>query len=136
MTTIEEEIEIGADPAEVWRVLGDPGTAYRYVPGITSCRMAGATRISVTAGGDEIHETISDVSAEEQSFRYQHVETPLPIRLSRGRFRVEAAAAGSTVRVQAELEALSPETEPELVAAMQGGLRTTLANLRALFERS
>ena len=135
MTTIDEEIEIAADPDEVWRVLGDPATAYRYVPGITSSRVEGSTRICTTADGYEIHEAISDISAAERSYRYQHVVTPMPVELSRGRFSVTAVAGGAKVRVEAELAARSPEMEAQLVAMMQGGLRTTLANLRALFGR-
>ena len=135
MTSIDEEIEIAADPDEVWRVLGDPETAYRYVPGITSSRVEGSTRICTTADGSEIHEAISDLSAEQRSYRYEHVVTPMPVEVSRGRFSVTATAGGSKVRVEAELAARSPEMEARLVAMMQAGLRTALVNLRALFER-
>ncbi len=135
MRNIDEKIEIAAPADEVWSILGDPATAHRYVPGIASSSMEGSTRICITADGHEIRETISDLSAEERSYRYEHVVTPLPVKLSRGRFTVTGSGTRSTVRVEAELDAAAAEMEPQLAEMMQAGLRATLANLRALVER-
>jgi uncharacterized protein YndB with AHSA1/START domain len=135
MKNFDETIEIGAPAEDVWRILGDPAAAHRYVPGIVSSSMDGSTRICVTADGHEIRETISELSPERRSYRYEHTATPMPIRLSRGRFSVTASGRRSRVRVEAELDALSPDLEPQLAAMMQGGLRATLANLRDLVEK-
>ena len=135
MKNLREEVEINAAPEKVWSLLGDPTTAARYVPGIASARMKDNTRICVTADGHEIHEAITDRSEETRSYRYEHVKTPMPIKLSRGRFSVVTSGAGrSRVTVEAELEALAPEMEPQLAEMMTAGLRQSLANLRVISE--
>ena len=138
MKTFREEVEIHAAPDRVWALLGDPASAHRYVPGIASSRLEGLTRICVTADGQEIHETISERSDSHRSYRYQHVKTPMPVKLSRGQFSVQPMAGGSRSRVtvEAELEALAPEMEGGLAEMMGMGLKQTLANLRTLIEKA
>jgi uncharacterized protein YndB with AHSA1/START domain len=138
MKTLREEIEINVAPDRVWAVLGDVASAHRYVPGIASSRLEGATRICVTADGQEIHEAISERSDNTRSYRYQHVKTPMPVKLSRGQFTVQPMAGGarSRVTVEAELEALAPEMEGGLTEMMGMGLKQTLANLRSLVQTS
>jgi len=137
MRTFREEVEINAAPGRVWALLGDPATAHRYVPGMASSRLQGDTRICVTGDGQEIHEVISERSDETRSYRYEHVKTPMPVKLSRGRFSVLAIAGGSRskVTVEAELEALAPEMEGGLAEMMGMGLKQTLGNLRTLIEQ-
>ena len=135
MRSIREAIAVEAPPERVWAVLGDPAAASRYVPGIARSRMEGAVRVCEMADGQEIREVISDLVPERRSYRYQHVKTPMPVRLSRGRFWVEAAGPRSRVQVEAEVEALDPGVEPGLAEMMTAGLRQTLQNLKALLEK-
>lgn len=135
MRKLREEIEIKAAPDRVWAIVGDPTTAHRYVPGVASARLHGATRVCVTAEGHELHELITDRSDETRSYRYEHVKTPMPVKRSVGGFTVAALAGGCVVTVEAELEALAPEMEGGLADMMGMGLKQTLVNLRELVER-
>ena len=88
MTNIEERIAIAASPERMWGILADPAAAASYVPGIKAARMEGNTRICTMADGAEIRERIFDIAPAERSYRYEHTGTPMPVRLSRGRFHV------------------------------------------------
>ena len=134
MKHLSETISVEAPAERVWAVLGDPAAASRYVPGVMRSRMEGAVRVCETADGREIRETIRDVDGRGRSYRYEHVRTPMPVRLSRGRFWVEEEGPGSRVGVEAEIEALEPGAEGGLAEMMAAGLRQTLRNLKDLVE--
>ena len=135
MTNIEERITIAASPERTWGILADPVAAASYVPGIKAARMEGNTRICTMADGAEIRERIFDIAPAARSYRYEHTSTPMPVRLSRGRFHVASDGnGGSIVSIDAELEASDPAMETGLVNMMRGGLQATLANIKRLAE--
>lgn len=135
MREVNEEIEVAATVDQAWKLLSDYKSAHLYVPGLATSKMDGMTRVCVTVDGHEIHELISDESPETHSFRYEHVKTPMPVRLSRGRFSVSATSTGCRIRIQADLVAASTEMQARLIEMMRNGLRATLENLRRLLEQ-
>jgi hypothetical protein len=134
MSELNEAIEVATTVDQAWKLLSDYKSAHLYVPNLVASKMAGMTRVCVTTDGHEIHERISDESAETHSFRYEHVKTPMPVKLSRGRFSVSPTTTGCEIRIQAELVAASPEMQAQLRDMMRGGLRATLENLRRLLQ--
>lgn len=60
MPTIRNTVTIEATPDDVWAVLSDMPATRDWLPGIVAARMDGSLRVRTTAGGQEIHERISD----------------------------------------------------------------------------
>lgn len=134
MGNMKLDVEVRAAPDKVWAVLGDLAGTPRWVPGVAAALLEGTTRICTLADGNVIHEEISEISPPTRGYRYRHVKTPMPVRESSGRFWVTGEGARSTVHVEARLEALDPSMQGALEQMMTGGLRQSLANLKALVE--
>jgi uncharacterized protein YndB with AHSA1/START domain len=135
MTHLHKTISIDASPQAVWAVLGDLAATTEWLPGTVAARMDESIRICSTADGHEIREEISDYSPETYSYRYRHLEVPLPVRSSTGTFAVHAGAGGSAVVVlDAELDALDAAMEPDLERMFGDALGQALESLRRRVE--
>ena len=78
MAAINNAIDIKGTPDEVWAVLADmPAARRQWLPGVVAARMDGDVQICEMADGQQVCEKISDVSAEQHSFRFEHVQVPL-----------------------------------------------------------
>jgi len=97
MPTINNTIDIKATPDEVWAVLADMPATRQWLPGVVAARMDGNVRICEMADGQQVHEKISDVSAEQRSFRFEHVRVPLPVQRSSGTFTVTASGSAAAL---------------------------------------
>ncbi len=69
MPTITNAIDIIATPDDVWAVLADMPATRQWLPGVVAARIDGDVRVCQMADGQQIHEKISDISAEGRSFR-------------------------------------------------------------------
>jgi carbon monoxide dehydrogenase subunit G len=129
MPNLHNEIRIDAGAAEVWAIVGDLAATPEWIPGIVSASVDGATRVCRTADGNEIRETITELSPDARTLSYEQSQVPLPISGSRGTMRVRANGQGSVVEWDAEFEA------PDEVAAMVDGYyKQTLEALRRRVE--
>jgi uncharacterized protein YndB with AHSA1/START domain len=99
MPTITTTIDIKSTPDDVWAVLSDMPATRQWLPGVVAARMAGDIRVCQMADGQQVHETISDISAEQRSFRFEHIQVPLPVRRSGGTFTVTAGSDPQTTTV-------------------------------------
>lgn len=136
MSRLHKTIAIDADPEAVWAVLGDLAATSEWNPGTVAARMDGQIRICETADGGEIREEISDYSTDRRTYRFQHLQVPLPVRNSTGRFSVEPATnGGSLVVLEAAFDALDPAQEAELERMFGGALDQALASLRRRVEQ-
>ena len=131
---IQNRIKIAALPDQVWAVLGDLAAAHSWIPGITTAKVEGMKRVCLTADGHEIREEIGDYSAEKRTYRYKHLQQPLPVKNSHGIFTVQAEGPGSVVVWEAEFEVPDPAQETEMVAMINGYYRQTLASLKQRVE--
>jgi uncharacterized protein YndB with AHSA1/START domain len=128
-------IEINASPEAVWAVLGDLAATPNWLPGTVSARVDGQTRICVMADGSEVHERISGYSADDRTYRWQHLSVPLPVQDSHGTFTVTASDAGSsTVTLDTQFVPLDPASVAELTEAIDGAFRQSLEALRRYVE--
>ena len=148
---IQNRIKIAASPDRVWAVLGDLAAAHTWIPGITTAKVEGMKRVCTTADGREIREEISDYSAEKRTYRYKHLQQPLPVKNSHGIFTLQAEGAGSVVVWEAEFEVPDPTQgwrfyrfAPTMRRTIKfltwpnrrrGGSSTTLARPLATFTR-
>lgn len=110
MPTTRNAVRIQAPLDTVWKVVGDLESVTRWVPGVTTCRLDGSTRI---CNEGAIQEEISEYSAERRSYRFRHLRIPLPVRSSEGSFTV-AADGGTVVVLEWSFEAADPAQEAEL----------------------
>jgi uncharacterized protein YndB with AHSA1/START domain len=135
MPHLRKNVAIAAAPAAVWDVLGDLAATSEWIPGTVTARMEGATRICTTADGAVIRERITDYSPERRTYRYEHLEVPLPVRNSSGTFTVEPDENGGAVVVlDASFEALDPAAEAQIEQMYGGALEQALASLRRRVE--
>jgi uncharacterized protein YndB with AHSA1/START domain len=130
MNKIEQSLIIEAPPQAIWHILGDLTQAPAYIPGIVQARVEGSQRICLDADGNEIREEISDYSAEGLSYRFEHVQSPLPVNGSRGRFTVVPQGEVAEVRMEWQVEFADPVLAQQVVPMLEGAAQMTLANLR------
>ena len=131
---IQHRIKIEASPDQVWAVLGDLARAPEYVPGIVAAKVEGRQRLCVDAYGNEIREEISDYSEAQRSYTFKHLQAPLPVKRSQGKFTVEAEGEASLVVLEWEFEPLDAAQEAELTPMLDGAAKMTLENLRQRVE--
>src|SRR5688572_24276390 len=123
MVELRNTIAIDASPEAVWEVLGDLGATSEWLPGIVAARMEGSTRICTTADGFDIREEISDHEPEQRSFRYQHLQVPMPVENSRGSFAVEPDNGGALVVLESSFEAVDSAQEAQVAQLIEGAFQ-------------
>lgn len=132
---IQRRIKIEASPDQVWAVLGDLARAPEYVPGVVTAKVEGNQRLCLDAHGNEICEEINNYSQEQRSYTFKHLQVPLPVKRSQGKFTVEAEeGAASLVVMEWEFEPLDSAQEAELMPMLEGAAKMTLENLRQRVE--
>jgi uncharacterized protein YndB with AHSA1/START domain len=136
MPTITNAIDITATPDDVWAVLADMPATRQWLPGVVAARMDGDVRICQMADGQQIHEKISDTSAEQRSFRFEHLRVPLPVERSGGIFTVTAGPEPhtATVTLRTTYEPLDPSGADELAGMIGGAFQQSLESLRRFVE--
>jgi uncharacterized protein YndB with AHSA1/START domain len=134
MVELRKTVEINAGVDAVWDVLGDLAATTEWLPGTVAARMEGSTRICTTADGFEIREEISGLAPNRHSYRFSHLEMPLPVKSSTGSFRVEPLDGGSLVVVEDRFEAVEAAREAELAAMFGGALEQSLQALKRRVE--
>jgi uncharacterized protein YndB with AHSA1/START domain len=136
MPTITTTIDIKAAPDDVWAVLSDMPATRHWLPGVIAARMDGDVRVCQMADGQQVHEKISDNSAEQRSFRFEHLRVPLPVRRSGGTFTVTAGPEPDTATVilRSTFEPLDSTGADELTSLIQGAFGLSLEALRRFVE--
>lgn len=134
MVRLRKTIEIDASPDATWAVLGDLAATTEWLPGTVAARMKGSTRICTTADGFDIREEITDYAPDQHSYRFRHLQLPLPVMNSTGSFRVEARDGGSLVVLENQFESLDSAQETEIAAMFGGALDQSLQALKRRVE--
>jgi uncharacterized protein YndB with AHSA1/START domain len=128
-------IEINASPETVWAVLGDLAATPDWLPGTVAATVDGATRVCVLADGSQVHEQISGYSANDLTYRWRHLQVPLPVRDSHGMFTVTAGADGfSTVTLHTQFQPLDQAATAEVTEMIDGAFQQSLEALRRFVE--
>ena len=71
MATIRREVIIDRPADEVWAVVGDPATTYRWFPGMVSSDVDGEVRTVVTSAGLTLPEEIVTLDPILRRFQYR-----------------------------------------------------------------
>jgi uncharacterized protein YndB with AHSA1/START domain len=135
-TTMTNTVDIAAGPEDVWAVLADLPATRWWLPGVVAARMDGDVRVCTMADGQEIHERISDVSAEQRSYRFQHLRVPLPVQRSGGTFTVTPGAASgtATVTLRTTFDPLDPTATDDVTGLIRQAFGQSLQALRRYVE--
>jgi hypothetical protein len=136
MPTFTHTIDVAADPATAWEVLGDLASVDRWIPGITKVELDGMIRRCTFADGHTQDEEILDYSPATRSYRYI-IDGGLPVTDNTGRFAVEPSQSergGARIVWESSFAALDPASEDELRRMWEGMLHSVLGNLKALVE--
>jgi uncharacterized protein YndB with AHSA1/START domain len=137
MPNFTHTIDVAADPATAWEVLGDLAGVDRWIPGVTKVELDGMIRRCTFADGHTQHEEILDYSPATRSYRYT-IDGGLPVADNRGRLAVEPSKAergGARIVWESSFAALDPAREDELRRMWAGMLPSVLGNLKALVEQ-
>lgn len=136
MPTLTNAIDIKATPDDVWTVLADMPATRQWLPGVVAVRMDGDERVCRMADGQEVREKISDVSAAQRTFRFEHLHVPLPVERSGGTFAVMAGPEPdtATVTLRTSFEPLDPNAADELTGMIRGAFQQSLESLRRFIE--
>lgn len=135
MPRIENTIDVSVGVDKVWNFLGKLENAPDYIPGIISATVQGSRRICLDQDSNEIHEEISDHSDTTHEFSFEHTQSPLPVKSSKGRFAVDGNDKQSTVSMSWELEFLDPAMEANLLPIIDGASKMTLSNIKQQTEQ-
>jgi uncharacterized protein YndB with AHSA1/START domain len=136
MPTITNAIDIRATPDAVWAVLADMTATRHWLPGVVTARMDGDLRVCRMADGQEVHERVSDISADRRSYRFAHERVPLPVQQSGGTFTVTAGPDRGTavVTLRTTFEPLDPTGADQLSDMIHGAFQRSLEALRRYVE--
>lgn len=126
---LSNEIEIDATPQQVWDVLGDLAATSEWLPGVVKAEVDGSTRVCTMADGSEIKEEISDYEPERHSFRYRHLQVPMPVQDSGGVFLV----LPDPTRVV--LESSFTPLDPTVGQMIEGAFQQALESLKRRVEQ-
>jgi carbon monoxide dehydrogenase subunit G len=130
ISELRNEIRVDATPDEAWAVVGDLAAADRWVPGVVSARVDGATRVCTLADGSHIREEISGYSPERRRYSYAHTQHPMPLERSTGTLSVVPDGGGSRVVWDATVEV----ADPALATMLETGFRDAIQSLAARLE--
>jgi uncharacterized protein YndB with AHSA1/START domain len=119
---LRNEIEIDATAEQVWDVLGDLAGTDEWLPGVIKTEVDGSTRVCTMADGSEIKEEISAYDPERHTFRFRHLQVPMPVEESGGSFLVEAEP--TRVVLESSFRPLDPAVGPMIEGAFQQALES------------
>ena len=134
MTTLHNTIKINSSPGKIWEVLGNLTACNKWIPGVTDAKVEGMLRTCSTADGNIIKERISNYSKKEYTYCYEHLQSPMPVKNSRGIFKIKDDENSTLVIWDAEFEVLDQSKKEEISEMIDGYYKQTLATLKKLFE--
>lgn len=134
MAQVHESIVINAPAQNVWELAGDPERIHEWVPALTNLRASDGERTCTTADGQEVVERVLEHSEQRRFYTYEIVTSPFPVRRYVSSIAVGGHDGHTHVDWVAELDAESPEQEPELVESFSQLYRDSLISLRDRVE--
>ena len=122
---IDESIEIAAQPAAVWALVGDFGAFARWNPHLKSCvadqgNAVGSKRQLALASGGEVSEELDEHQSAEMSYSYRSGRVIDPKVLAVGSYsaRLRVVPAGSGSKLEWRARAYRADTGNEPAADM------------------
>ncbi|AII11419.1 SRPBCC family protein [Rhodococcus opacus] len=127
---IVETLVIAATPNAVWKIGGDTANVADWIPALEKSHQRDDLRYATfTGGGGEATERIVAHDDSQRSYTYEYVSGPLPLSFYASTFTVNNHPDGAEVFWSAEFASASPESEPDLAAAITDIYRSALIEL-------
>ena len=134
MPQLQYTLHVNVSPERAWAVVGDLAGVSSWIPGIVSSTVEGSERFCTDAAGNAIHEQISEYSETGRSYRYAHLQVPLPVRDMHGQFSVISDGDGAIVRWEAAFEVIDSAQETAVVRMVDTYYQQTVESLRRKIE--
>jgi hypothetical protein len=127
MGTVRRETIIERSAADVWSVIGDPGTIHQWFPGMVDSKVDGTSRVVTTATGLPLPEEIVTIDPILRRFQYRVLLPVITHHL--GTIDVFDLGDGRT------LVSYGTDCEPDVMALIIGGATgAALEELRRQLE--
>lgn len=135
MGTASHSIDIDADPAKVWALVGDFNGLPRWNPGLADSRLedGGKLRILTRRTGDQVRERLLEQDDAHRRVRYSIIESGLPVGRHAATIEVVPRGKGATVNWSCEFESKGPP-DAELAAIFKQIYTGGLSKLKSLLE--
>lgn len=135
MGTASHSIDIAADPAKVWELVGDFHGLPRWNAGLAESRSeeGGKVRYLVRRAGGHVRERLIGRDDAKRTITYTIFESGLPIGRHQATMQVVGKGNETTVNWSCEFESKGPP-EAELTAIFKQIFTGGLSNLKALLE--
>ena len=128
MSSLRNEIRVGAPVDAVWALVSDSRSIARWFPSIATCTVDGNVRVCTLKRGGEVREQIVNVDHAIRRFQYRILEG-IPVDRHLGTVDVIEIGADDSLVVY------STEAEPDGVGdAIGAAVRTALADLKSVLE--
>ena len=137
MTKVSKTLQIAADPAKVWTMLGRFDGLEAWMPSIESCEGTGsgpgAKRTLTMGDGASVIEELVSVDESTRRYTYKILEAPLPIKNYLSAISVTAEGSGSGVSWACEFDA-DGAPEADMEAMLVDLYQSSLDNAKKLLE--
>ena len=135
MGTASHSIDIAADPAKVWELVGDFHGLPRWNAGLAESRSedGGKVRYLVRRAGGHVRERLIARDDAKRTITYAIFESGLPIGRHVATMQVVGKGMESKVNWSCEFESTGPP-EAEVVAIFKQIFTGGLSNLKAMLE--
>lgn len=129
-------INIEADAASIWDLVGDFNGMPRWHPGVAESVLEDGGRIRRLrlAHGAVVVERLMQHDADKRICTYSMAEGPLPIRAHSATIHVAGSGSRSTVSWVCEFESAGPP-DAEIAPIFRQIFEAGLTNLKALLEK-
>lgn len=130
-----QTIDIDADPAKVWAVVGDFNGLPAWNPGLASSQLedGGNVRLLVRRAGGHVRERLVERDETQRVIRYSIFESGLPVSRHLATMQVQPRGKGSTVTWSCEFESKGPP-DAEVAAIFRQIFTGGLSSLKTLLE--
>jgi hypothetical protein len=134
ISKLHNTIRINSSVEKVWTVLGNLSACSEWIPGIVSSKLDNEKRTCTTADNNIIVEEISNYSEKKKSFSYIHLQSPMPVKDSKGAFLVKKDGDGALVIWDASFEVLDQAHKQEVTNMLNGYYIQSLNSLKKVVE--
>lgn len=131
---LHNTVKINASAEKVWDLLGNLSGCSEWIPGVVSAKVEADKRTCTTADNKIIIEKISKYSKKTMSFSYSHLQSPMPVKDSKGTFKVKKDGDGALVTWDASFEVLDQSQKDAITKMLNGYYVQSLESLKKVIE--
>jgi uncharacterized protein YndB with AHSA1/START domain len=136
MSQIDKSLHLNVPAERVWELIGSFNALPDWHPAIESSTLedGGTLRRLKIAGGGEMTERLTQLDEDGHSYRYEIVDSPLPLSNYSSEMKVipDADGKGCTIEWECEFKPMGPKGD-NAEKILQGFYDAGLSNLKTMF---